>query len=43
MPTLTIGDDHLRDIRIYLQQQQALGTSRFQVSIEAEPGRIARS
>jgi putative transposase len=34
-----LGDDHLAEIRAYVQQQRALGTPRFQREIEAMIGR----
>lgn len=34
-----IGEDRLQEIRVYIQQQKALGTSRFQKAIEQELGR----
>jgi putative transposase len=37
-----LSDDQLLDIRAHLQQQRALGASRFQEAIEAELGRVAR-
>jgi putative transposase len=37
-----LSDDQLLDIRAHLQQQRALGTSRFQDAIEAELGRVAK-
>jgi putative transposase len=36
-----LGPDELDEIRIYVQQQRALGSSRFQAMIEAELGRYA--
>jgi putative transposase len=36
-----IGDDELHAIRRYLQQQRALGSTRFQAAIEAMTGRCA--
>jgi putative transposase len=39
---LALSDDRLQEIRGHLQQQRALGTSRFQALVEAELGRAAR-
>ena len=36
-----IGEDRMSEIRAYVQQQRALGTSRFQAAIEAELQRVA--
>ena len=36
-----IGQDRLDEIRVYIQQQRAWGTSRFQAAIEAELQRVA--
>jgi putative transposase len=36
-----IADDHMREIRSYVQKQRALGTKRFQRVIEAELERVA--
>ena len=36
-----IGEDRMGEIRAYVQQQRALGTSRFQDAIEAELQRVA--
>ena len=36
-----IGEDRMNEIRAYVQQQRALGTSRFQAAIEAELQRVA--
>ena len=36
-----IGEDRMSEIRAYVQQQRALGTSRFQAAIEAELKRVA--
>ena len=36
-----IGEDRMHEIRAYVQQQRALGTSRFQHAIEAELQRVA--
>lgn len=36
-----IGSDRLQEIRGHLQQQRALGSSRFQAAIGAELGRVA--
>lgn len=36
-----IGEDQLAEIRVYIQQQRALGNNRFQAMIEAELGRCA--
>jgi putative transposase len=36
-----IGEDRMMEIRAYVQQQRALGTSRFQGAIEAELQRVA--
>lgn len=36
-----IGEDRMNEIRAYVQQQRALGTSRFQAVIEAELQRVA--
>jgi putative transposase len=38
-----IGHDRLEEIRTYVQQQRALGTSRFQAAIEAELQRVAKT
>jgi putative transposase len=37
-----IGQDRLDEIRAYVQQQRAWGTSRFQATIEAELKRVAK-
>lgn len=37
-----ISDDRLKEIRDHVQQQRALGTNKFQATIEAELGRVAR-
>ena len=39
--TETPSDDELAEIRVYMQQQRALGCNRFQAMIEAELGRCA--
>ena len=36
-----IGEDRMNEIRAYVQQQRALGTSRFQAAIEVELQRVA--
>lgn len=38
-----LGDDELAEIRLYVQQQRALGSNRFQAMIEAELGRCAHA
>lgn len=37
-----IGQDRLDEIRVYVQQQRAWGTNRFQAAIEAELQRVAK-
>ena len=37
----SIGEDRMSEISAYVQQQRALGTSRFQDTIEAELQRVA--
>ncbi|MFC5488285.1 transposase [Dokdonella soli] len=39
----TLSEDELAEIRIYVQQQRALGSNRFQAMIEAELGRCAHA
>lgn len=38
-----IGQDRMEEIRLYVQQQRALGTSRFQGAIEADLHRAAKA
>ncbi len=38
-----LSEDDIREIRIYLQQQRALGRSEFQAMVEAKTQRFARA